>query len=423
MEDYEREIKEKIKANQEKFTGFEYLLEYADINLDHLCTEDNCLVNFITKNENFIEDFEFSSILLSEKEVEEIKTAEIFENKYKNLIYKLKIISNQNRIDQKAITTIKNNISISFFEYSKAYLKFFRCIMPNERQCIRKFDLSTFYTVFNYNYIDENITNFIKRFADDPLIYPDTNKQDIIVILIYVLGFSKRNKLKYTNLISEKLRNNIIFTRNYNIYNLDLTNDLFIDKYILKLRKIEIDSPSLMYQESLFMNHIYSKFISKPKLEREIFQDFQNRLNKTINLIKEEYLMAFLKNVFFKHSVLYNCINNVQLVKAIIDFYGKLLQKNKTEAFYKASYDFFVLLSLLMPDLDLFEIIIQQTQQIFEGDKYFLLRLLSINKLSDINGLVETSKESFNLMKQVIDVYYSLLSSIQSNLLKKNKIN
>ncbi|KAF9763325.1 hypothetical protein NGRA_1339 [Nosema granulosis] len=425
MKKIESQIKEKIKNNVDLLKDHGYLLEYAGIDIEGSCRPENCIYSYYTNCTEDFEEIELTSIAFSEKDVKiEENHVPRLDIKYRNLVYNLKIVTNHVFKQQKHLKKPHNTCSVSFFDYSKAYLKFLHCVNLNDRRCIEIFDMETFYTIFHYDYLDDNIIVLIKRLIEDPLNYSSDNKQDYIVLLIYVLVFCTQQKLKHSHLVFEKLKNCILFAKNSNCYSLKITNDLFLDKYILKLRKIELDSPFQIYEESLFLNYFFSNFITKPNLDKEVFIDFQGRLHYALKTIPREFTMSFLKNIFFKHSVLFTCVNDQQIIKTILDFYEKILQKYKTEAFLRSVYDLLVLLSLQVEDLELFRFISNESVKILRDEKFILLKLLSIDNFQQIQSLIETHKDSFNLVRQIVDLYYKLLLVINSPvfIIEKNKM-
>lgn len=408
MEEFETEIKEKIRKNSKELSG--YLLEFACV--ESKCDSDNCIVMYEGET---VEELDFTSITFSEVDIKNEPKEETVElkNKFRNLIYSLNLISRHFFREQ---ISIKRAISsISFFEYSKSYLRFIKCINLKDRRCVEEFDMDVFYTIFYYDYLDDNIVIFTKKLVDDPLNYSLENKQDCIVLLIYVFVYCSTHKLKHSHLIFEKLKSCIVFTKTTSSYKIKLTNDVFIDKYVLKLKRMEFE------EDSIFLNYFYSKYVTKPNLDREVFNDFQARLHRTLEMIPEEYLMNFIRNVFFKHSVLYSCVNDLQVVKSIVDFYEKIVLKNRNETIFRSIYDFLILLALKVPGLELFRCITEQSQRIFYGDKYILIKVLSIGTLSDLQSLIDSHKESFNLVKQIIDVYYKILSNISCPIFREEK--
>lgn len=194
----------------------------------------------------------------------------------------------------------------------KIYLAFLDAIdLDSTEKYLRKFDPKIFSTLFNLNIVDSIVTKFIQRLEDDRLVYDNKEKTMMLVILILASGYCNRNRMSSAKLKSKIIEISFLFSSSEK-FDIDFQNDPLIDEFVLQLRENRFD-----LKEALFMNDVYLS-ISKSKAN---FQLFHKRLQESLKMLSPRCMFSFLKYVFTYNTVLFECIDELQLSKLIHSFY------------------------------------------------------------------------------------------------------
>lgn len=380
---------------------------------ESICSTERCLVNwYLSRDENNIcsDAINYSSDYEQKNKFEKYKDHKIF-----NLIIlnNLKFLKFTNINNEKLKQEKKDQIN--YFLYSKKYLTFLTCIDYDKKNIIN-FDMDAFITIFNYDYIDSNIINFIENLINDKMLYELKNKQNFIVILIYALSFCKKFNLNQKNKLLEKIKTNIYMMKSAETFIISQTNDLHIDKYIINIKKFEN-----FKEESNFLNFFYQNYIFKNVSDRDLLKNFINRLQKNMQKIDAKYLTDFLKNVFIQHSVFFNTLNDQQIYKTFIDIFNKKIIFYKNEALNRQIYILYNILLLKIKNIEIFNFTILYIYNIIDtkSEYFFKFSIFKILYLDEFYDLIETHCESYNNTKLVLEFLDFCTENTKNNELKK----
>ncbi|KAK6090786.1 hypothetical protein P3W45_000031 [Vairimorpha bombi] len=412
----EQKLKTKINELKDRIKDNDAILEY--IEETNTCN-DNCLVGWYntminTEASDLSEELYFTS-------VRDIDDNNIIDECLKDhRHFSVNILNNLEVLNVDDTTNIEidkiEKHKFNFYTFSKKYLEFVKCInFTTERKSITNFDLDIFYTIFNEDYTDETIKAFLDKLAQDPLNYSGNGKQFCIIILVYAYLYAINIKFSKKCLLYEKVKNNIFLLKSDTKFKISYTKEYNIDKYLLNVKEFEN-----FYDESTFLNFYYQTYLSKTNVEREIFVQFCNRLNKNILEIDKKYLLSFIRRIFLLHTILYSSLDDFQVYKMVIDFFNKKISKFKSDNITKNILKLYISMVNKIGDTNLYNLIISYIRHNIEySDRYegiiFKFKLFSIRSWNDYLDLVYESTESYNNLSLALDLLYYCTKNINKN--------
>jgi hypothetical protein len=286
------------------------------------------------------------------------------------------------------------------YDYSRAYIRFAGSITlsPSLRP-ITAFDIKIFCGILLSDRTDEVIHRFVERLVEDPMCYSKDEKHKAYLILILGYIHALKHKLPLLEKVRKKVAENEHLFKPVTHMDIGVTEDAYIDRFVLSLRR-----EGCGYEDAVFLNHFYRRYLGKPRLDRDIFLGFQQRLNASLKMIQGAHLSSFLRIVFLKETVLFSCATNAQVAKLILDFYGSKARAGISEAAMSSILTTLALILDKMASLELYGSFamgaLDFATSYSRSDKHrLLLQLRNFTALSDFVAFFQERSNSFNGMK------------------------
>lgn len=241
------------------------------------------------------------------------------------------------RVQQVPITHRQaDSTTTDFMHY---YIAFINSIdLSRTCELIKKYDLNVFCSILCGSYTDPLIADFIIQLGTYSFPQACKKKDLSLIFCIYIFAYI-HVKRHGGNLKPHKkyiIENSFIFAPTQ-LCEISWQGDSFIDKYIVLLRRHTAD-----LKEALFLNQMY--------LERQPGKSFIDafvcRLHSAIEIVPDHNIFSFFQHVFTYKTVMFSCINEMQLYQLVISYY-----KNHCKAEHLAT-----LLAILVDRIDDMEI-------------------------------------------------------------------
>lgn len=197
------------------------------------------------------------------------------------------------------------------------YLDFLNCIdLSSSKTSIRKFNLQVFHDVLLSAVIDKTIELFVEKVLKDPIEYPNKEKSDFVIILIYIYIYRKKRclEIKRCKNMIDKVSHMFKSRADCDIC---FQDDPFIDRFVVEMRLNSADVDG-----AIFLNRMYLSTSN----HKNMFEVFHQRLIESLALVQENQIFSFIKYVFTYSTVLFVCITETCLYKLVLSYY-----KNKAK--------------------------------------------------------------------------------------------
>lgn len=306
-----------------------------------------------------------------------------------------------NRVDQKSLPSISCSFDDDMFD---SYMIFLNSIdLRRGMRTLVSYDPNNFYKVLLSSYIDQTITGFISKLLGEFVEYTKTEKEGLLHILILIYVYSKAHNLN-TDACKKKIISIEYLFKPCTEFTIRFQNDEFIDKFIMNMRRNTAD-----LNEAAFLNSMY---LVKNK-SRQMIECFHIRLIGSLNILPDDFTMAFLIYVFTYSTVLYECLTEIQVFKLIISYYKSNLKPDKL----------LDLLDLLIDRVDNEEVsdfLIAEFKGI-ESNKLSHKKRLFINEIIQFKFINEykdffiRNKESFNALSLGLEYLQRISLYIDKN--------
>lgn len=321
----------------------------------------------------------------------------------KNFIENLKI----SKFDQIIKSDIKNkNNKDESIKSAELYINFLESIdLSNNIPLFKKIDEILFSKVLRFDLFDKNFANFVQKLENDPLNYTKQEKTSILNIIIFTIAYCNKFKIDTRKLKVKLEEISFLFIPNQK-FMIDFQNDLDIDVYILQLRLNMYD-----LNEAIFMNKVYLNIAKNKKC----FNIFHKRLYESLKLIDESNFISFLRYVFTHNTVLFSCIDELQLIKLIQSFYQNMNKNDNTVE----------ILNLIIQKTEycIHEPLIETLKRLcLSSNKYKKIyqsiEIRSCKSVDEVMKFIDNNKESFDSL----NILFGDLKSISELLEFKNNI-
>lgn len=380
-------IKEHVRKNRELYRDSPEISKYFEENPDCiLCSQE------IEKN-NQKQD-KTSSL----KIYDTVKPKKAYPSSLKRFLMKLGILNSE--IEPK-IPVFKSNLKNNI-KYVTTYLKFLEAVdLTDAKKSIKTFEENIFFEAFQLNILDENFSNFLKKLQADPIVYDKKDKIRFLYIIIFAFDFAKRMKIDTKKLKDRIVELSFLFVRKPEFI-IDFQGDIVVDRFILQLRCNTGD-----LDEAIFMNKIYLS----GKKDKEYFSLFHKRLIEGLTILDSGCTLSFLKHVFAHNTILFNCIQDIQLIKLILSFYQNM---NKADA----TVEILTVLNDKLDDHEIGDVVSNELRSVVAGKKKYsktqkLLQIHSVNSVIDLKNLIEEDRDSFDFMLLLFNTIRSIAEIVR----------
>lgn len=274
--------------------------------------------------------------------------------------------------------------------------------------------------IFSHKYCDNIILKLIEKIYQDPGTYEKQQKSKFSILIFLSYFFLKNINQNLTKVKQKLLKFAVYIPFDEIEFPFHITEDVFIDSLTIKLFPF-----SNIQNIGIFMN--YFKNLN-------CFSDFQEKFNRILlkidlknnNLInnhKKKYfvnktLLELLKNIFVYNTVLYNKIDEYQLLNIIIKYYQNQIEKEiKMSENMCRIYKFF---NILLKNLPQFYKKIVNIE--FLKEKYFKFQIKSLNDLNHYKNYILNYKDSFinlNIIFSHINIIINYVDVINSKYIQQ----